>query len=134
MRNHFTFLLLALTACTALADTVWLNNGDRITGTIAYKHNDRLLVKTRYAGTLPIRWSDVVTLETTQPIQLSINGVSEPAPGVLDIAEDGHVICKTCTQKIMPLEAVSSMRATNCAQRHRVGPRALPPRSRHDCD
>lgn len=54
----------------ALADTLTLRNGDRITGEVVRKEGGAVLVRTAYAGELRIRWDDVVTLVTDKPVRL----------------------------------------------------------------
>jgi hypothetical protein len=52
----------SVTICTA--DSVLLDNGDRITGDIHKLENDRLEVRTDYAGTIEIAWKQVVEIDT----------------------------------------------------------------------
>ena len=68
--SHFrtTLTLLALAATPSLnADTVHLQGGDRITGTIVSKIGDVLTLKTAYAGDVKITWSQVESVETDTP-------------------------------------------------------------------
>jgi len=66
-------IALATLACgSALADTVTLKNGDRLTGTIVRKENGTLILKTAYAGELKIKWSEVVTLATDGAVDLQL--------------------------------------------------------------
>ena len=55
-------LLSAFALSPALADVVLLENGDRISGQIVHKGKDRLDIRTRYAGTVSVRWSHVVAV------------------------------------------------------------------------
>ena len=121
-------VLLALTMPTTHADTIWLKNGDRISGTVLTKNNDRLQLETSYADAIAIRWSDIATLETQTPVLLSINGRKTPQPVTLDVAEDGQVICKICTRKIIALTAITALRNPQSMERKLYfGPR----RNRH---
>ncbi|HLT05770.1 MAG TPA: DUF481 domain-containing protein, partial [Pseudomonas sp.] len=51
-------------AWPVLADTVWLKNGDRLTGTIKAFDGGKLVLQTPYCGELSISWSSVATLES----------------------------------------------------------------------
>lgn len=73
----FSKALAALVAwtlsCAALADTVTLRNGDRITGKVVRKENENLVFKTPYAGDIKIRWLDIAGLRTDEPVQVMLN-------------------------------------------------------------
>ncbi|MCG3170152.1 MAG: hypothetical protein CALGDGBN_01691 [Pseudomonadales bacterium] len=59
---------LALTTAPYLAaDTVHLQGGDRISGSIVSKVGDVLTLKTTYAGDVQIAWSQVESVETDAP-------------------------------------------------------------------
>lgn len=53
-------------ACSAMADTLVLNNGDRLTGTIETATNKEITFKTDYAGEIKVKWSDVKQATTAQ--------------------------------------------------------------------
>lgn len=62
-------MAFALLMCgTALADTVWLTNGDRLTGTIKSLDNGVLLLNTDYGGDVRIKFAQVQTLESEQEL------------------------------------------------------------------
>ena len=65
-----TLLCLAVLSLTApvLADTVWLKNGDRLTGKIKVFDGGKLLIQTDYAGAVPIDCKQVKTLESDQEL------------------------------------------------------------------
>ena len=61
-----TLLCLAVlnVSTPLLADTVWLKNGDRLSGKIKVFDGGKLLIQTDYAGAVPIDWKQVKTLES----------------------------------------------------------------------
>ncbi len=66
-----TLFLYAALSCCGLASSVWadtvtLNNGDRISGTIVLLDGGRLLVKTAYAGTLSLDIKQIASLDSDQ--------------------------------------------------------------------
>jgi len=65
---RLTALLLALAAGPACADTVWLDNGDRLTGTIQSLDNGQLLIHTDYGGDMRIAFEHVRTLQSDTPL------------------------------------------------------------------
>ena len=59
-------------ATTALADTVTLRNGDRITGSVVRKEAETLIFRTSYAGEIKITWADVAALQTDKPVEVQL--------------------------------------------------------------
>ena len=65
MRPRLLLLLVAVSA--ALADTVVLNNGDKLTGEVQGLADGKLLLQTSYAGLIRIDWSTVAELNGERP-------------------------------------------------------------------
>ncbi|HEY6611552.1 MAG TPA: DUF481 domain-containing protein [Pseudomonas sp.] len=83
--------LLWCAALPALADTVWLKNGDRLSGQIQLFDGGKLLLKTAYAGSVTLDWKQVASLESTQALLIKLDdGEGEHARG-LRRAADGRV-------------------------------------------
>ena len=89
-----TLLCLAVfTASTpVLADTVWLKNGDRLTGKIKVFDGGKLLIQTEYAGAIPVDWKQVKTLESDQELLVKQDAYTGEKAKSLHPAEDGKVI------------------------------------------
>ena len=62
--------VLGLASAAAVADTVVLANGDRLTGQVLLLDSGTLVLKTEYAGELHIKWDQVTRLETDEPLAL----------------------------------------------------------------
>lgn len=60
----------------AVADEVILKNGDRITGEVIKLEAGRLTIKTPYADDVSIRWEDVDTLSTDEPVSVRVDSQS----------------------------------------------------------
>ncbi|WP_397453825.1 DUF481 domain-containing protein [Pseudomonas sp. NA-150] len=88
-----SLLCLALTSVSMplLADTVWLKNGDRLTGKITVFDGGKLLLHTDYAGDINVDWKQVKTLESDQKLLVTQDKHNEIAKA-LKPAEDGKVI------------------------------------------
>lgn len=78
-------------ALPALADTVWLKNGDRLTGTIKAFDGGKLVLQTPYSGELSINWSSVATLESDQALLVKQSQYDGEVARSLQSAEEGHV-------------------------------------------
>ncbi|MDR6957504.1 hypothetical protein J2W43_001480 [Pseudomonas brassicacearum] len=74
-----------------LADTVWLKNGDKLTGKITVFDGGKLLIQTDYAGAVPIDWKQVKTLESDQQLLVKQDAYTGEKAKALQAAEDGKV-------------------------------------------
>jgi len=87
--------LLCLAVCSAssplLADTVWLKNGDKLSGKISLFDGGKLLIQTEYAGAVPIDWKQVKTLESDQELLVKQDAYNGEKAKSLQAAEDGKV-------------------------------------------
>jgi len=69
------FMLIFITAVQpAWADSVWLDNGDRISGRVLHKGNGILTMETDYAETIKINWDRVTAIETEQAVDVVRQG------------------------------------------------------------
>jgi len=74
----------------ALADVVVMKNGDRLTGTVVNKIGSTLVFKTPYAGKISIKWAEVASLETDEPVKL-IYDDETLATGVFESSASGDI-------------------------------------------
>ena len=85
--------LMLLTVGNAMADELWLKNGDHITGKVIRMENKILVFNTSYAGEVPIKWEEIANIRTDEPIQMVLsNEVS--THGIATPAENGKVKMK----------------------------------------
>lgn len=92
--RHFTLcsLLTGLTfSLYAQADTVWLKNGDRLTGRILLLDSGKLLLKTDYADTITINIKKIATLATEQPLLVKLDAFTSENSKILRAAPEGSV-------------------------------------------
>lgn len=75
----------------ALADSVWLNNGDRLSGEIILLDGGKLALKTKYAGRVLIDWTDIETLSSDRPLLVKRSGFAGQHSQRLQAAESGQV-------------------------------------------
>jgi hypothetical protein len=88
-----TLLCLAVVSASTplLADTVWLKNGDKLSGKITVFDGGKLLIQTEYAGAVPIDWKQVKTLESDQELLVKQDAYTGEKAKALHAAEDGKV-------------------------------------------
>jgi hypothetical protein len=65
-------VLAMIMSGAASADSVTLENGDRITATVVRKENGTLIVRTSYAGEVKIKWSEVAAIRTDKPVEVDL--------------------------------------------------------------
>ncbi|VFR30920.1 Peptide chain release factor RF-3 [plant metagenome] len=111
MRSRWQPRLLAAALAAAcagpglvLADTVWLQNGDRLSGKIRLLDAGKLSLETDYGGTITLDWKKVKTLESSEEILVRDEALKDEYLAKLQRAEPGHVIVATSeTQQTKPL-------------------------------
>lgn len=89
----------------AHADTLWLENGDIISGEILQLDAGKLKIKTDYAGTFEIDWRHVRSVKSSEPLWITLVGEKEPQrrrlnaqdAGVEIQSEDGEEIHRFST-------------------------------------
>src|SRR3989344_8410347 len=89
-----TLLCLAVFSASTplLADTVWLKNGDRLSGKIKLFDGGKLLIQTDYAGAIPVDWKQVKTLESDQELLVKQDAYTGEKAKSLQAAADGKVV------------------------------------------
>ena len=66
------FLILFVTA--VFADQITMKDGDRITGAIVKKEGDSVTIKSKNFGTVTLKWADVATVKSDQPLNVTLAG------------------------------------------------------------
>ena len=71
-RNVLLLLVFSFYASSALADQVTLKNGDRLSGTIVKTDEDKLEMKSEFAGDVKLPWSAVVAIVSAEPLHIAL--------------------------------------------------------------
>lgn len=91
------------------ADTVWLNNGDRLSGEILLLDGGKLALKTRYAGQVLIDWKDIDTLSSEKPLLIRRNGFDSEHSQQLEAAGKGMVRVVNATSQTVALASIKRL-------------------------
>ncbi len=83
---------LAFSPSVLLADTVWMKNGDRLSGQIKFYDGGKLLLQTDYGGAIALDWKQVATLESDQPLLIKEHALGGERAKSLQAAESGKVL------------------------------------------
>lgn len=65
--QYLFFILYIVWPSICLADTVWMKNGDIISGSVKVIDNNKMVLETKYAGTLTIKATEVKTFTIDKP-------------------------------------------------------------------
>ncbi|MBP8127328.1 MAG: DUF481 domain-containing protein [Aeromonadaceae bacterium] len=87
MRSRIGGWLLLVLVHPVAADTLWLNNGDRLTGKIEILHEGKLAFSTQFAGTLQINWTDVKRIESQAPLLIELAPDQQPPSAGASLVE-----------------------------------------------
>ncbi|GLZ85860.1 hypothetical protein Pres01_19110 [Metapseudomonas resinovorans] len=98
-----------LTCLPLWADTVWLNNGDRLTGEIILLDGGKLALKTKYAGQVLIDWKDIDTLRSEKPLLIKREGLDSQHSRSLGAAGKGMVHLVNGKSETVPLASIRQM-------------------------
>lgn len=104
----FGLLLCCISAPTS-ADTIWLNNGDRLTGDIVLLDGGKLVLQTKYAGRVQIDWEDIDTLRSDKPLLVKQAGFETQHSQSLSAAGAGMVRVENGESKTMPLASITQL-------------------------
>lgn len=103
-------LLFLLAVQAAQADTVWLDNGDRLTGTVKSLDGGVLLIGTDYGGDIRVTFSHVKTLDSTVPLVIRDKSVAREYQAKLVSADKGKVVLEGTEENLDGDEAASTVK------------------------
>ena len=111
-RTLLAVVLIVAVGSTAYAqDVVEVTNGDRIKGTVRGLARAKLSFGTDAAGTISIAWSQVVTLTTTQALDVELSsGVRYH--GTISSPSSGQLIVETTSGPTPPIDMKEVIRIT----------------------
>lgn len=108
LRSLLFSLCIGLSAPIS-ADTVWLNNGDRLSGEIILLDGGKLALKTKYAGQVLIAWKDIDTLRSDKPLLVRREGFDSEHSNQLEAAGSGMVRIVNATTHTVPLASINRL-------------------------
>ncbi|SDT96184.1 DUF481 domain-containing protein [Halopseudomonas salegens] len=103
--------LLLCCAPLSVADTVWLDNGDRISGSIDWIEGGKLLVRTEFAGAITVDLEQVVTLEADGPLLVRRVGQTDRVQGVKVAEQSGMVVLQNGSADVVALSELQQVLA-----------------------
>jgi putative salt-induced outer membrane protein YdiY len=89
-----TIVISFLITENSLADEVRLKNGDKLTGQIVRMQDNKLILKTTYAGEINIVWQEVAGIQTDGSVKIVLTDETT-LEGTTVVAEDGKMKLNT---------------------------------------
>lgn len=77
---------------TGYADTIFLNNGDKINGQIIRKEGSTLLFKTPYAGEIKIQWKAIASMKTDKNLVLTLENDTNIENASISPSDKKHIV------------------------------------------
>ncbi|MFC1788311.1 YdiY family protein [Thermodesulfobacteriota bacterium] len=95
MKKNMALLVIIITAAfiipeNSLADEVRLKNGDKLTGQIVRMQEDKLILKTKYAGKITIIWQEVASIQTDGSMKIVLTDETT-LEGTTEAVEEGKM-------------------------------------------
>lgn len=104
------YLAFLASSPAVLADTVWLKNGDKLTGSIVLFDGGKLLLKTDYAGSITLDVKKIATLESEQELLVKQDDfVGEHAKSIRAAGEGQVELVNGTAPKVVALTSISQM-------------------------
>src|SRR5579875_3376604 len=102
--------LLLLIPMAAMADSIVLKNGDRVTGTFVSADGKTMAIKSAYEGQISVKWSDVTQIAVTEPVYVTTTG-NMTLTGTISKMNDTVVVHTSSGDMTVPLAEVAALRS-----------------------
>lgn len=120
VRVVVVMLAIIVGPALAAADTVVLNNGARLIGTVENADGKQLTLKTDYAGDLKIKWPQIRELSTDQPVFV-VTPDNRTINGTVSTEGENLVVHTRGGEVPVPLAKVAAMRSPQQQQSYEAG-------------
>ncbi|PLX45335.1 MAG: hypothetical protein C0611_13255 [Desulfobacteraceae bacterium] len=115
-KNLILFLIMINIALLipgkSIADEVRLKNGDKLTGQIIRMQDDKLILKTTYAGEITITWQEVAGIRADGSVKIVLKDETT-LEGTTEAVDDGKMKLDTDTLETPPSFSLADVRAIN---------------------
>lgn len=109
LTSRFLLTLPLLFALPAAADTLWLENGDRLTGRIEFMDGSRLIFQTELAGQVAVDVKRIRTLESDGPLLIKTADDTKRARRIQASEQAGEILLVNGESAPLPV-TISSLR------------------------
>ena len=107
-----TIVISFLITENSLADEVRLKNGDKLTGQIVRMQENKLILKTTYAGEITIVWQEVAGIQTDGSVKIVLTDETT-LEGTPELTEDGKVKLNTDKLETPASFSLADVKAVN---------------------
>lgn len=113
-------MALAWNLPLVLADEIYLQNGDRLSGTVLGLSRGRLRVTTDYAGDIVIQWKVVASLSTDGPVALILQNGERWIGWLVADDEENSFLLSEIGKRRVPLATFVSIHPLSDSERQRA--------------
>src|SRR5665213_4040318 len=99
--------VLFLLASAGFADQITMKDGDRITGEIVKKDGDSVTVKSKNFGTVTLKWADVATVKSDEPLNITLAGGKTVKANIETQGDGIQVAAPGAPQAVDPKDVVT---------------------------
>jgi putative salt-induced outer membrane protein YdiY len=99
-----------LSSSVALADTVVLKNGDRISGEVVRMEDSSLLVKTSALGDVKVKWAAVAEVTSEKPMHV-MAGMQQVAAEAIVSADNSYRLLNAGNALVIPADSLKTVRS-----------------------
>jgi len=107
MKITLSVCVLFLSAGAGLADQITMKDGDRITGNIVKKDGDSVTVKSKNFGTVTLKWADVATVKSDEPLNITLAGGKTVKANIETQGDGIQVAAPGAPQAVDPKDVVT---------------------------
>ncbi|RKZ96500.1 MAG: hypothetical protein DRQ43_04250 [Gammaproteobacteria bacterium] len=101
----FIFFVLSLSSISLVsADEVVLKNGSRLVGEVLKKEDNTLEFKTPFAGTLKIKWENIVEVKMDKAVKLLLEDDSTQMANKLNNEDDIIIVSKDSDSRVQTIK------------------------------
>ncbi|MEJ6655261.1 MAG: DUF481 domain-containing protein [Pseudomonas sp.] len=91
LMSRYLLLFALLCALPAVADTIWLDNGDRLTGHIELMEGNKLVIQTDFAGQVAVNVNRIRTLESDRTLLIKTRDNTQHARRIQPSEQPGEI-------------------------------------------
>ena len=104
LKSRFLLFAVLLCAVPAVADILWLDNGDRLTGRIEFMEGNRVIFQTDFAGQVAVDVKRIRTLESDGPLLIKTSDDTKHARRIQASEQAGEIVLVNGDRPPLPLQ------------------------------
>ncbi|AXO17356.1 DUF481 domain-containing protein [Providencia stuartii] len=93
LMRYLAILIIGSITTSAYADNIYLKNGDSLSGMISIIDDNKVLIKTSYAGELRVKLNDIKTFDIDEPVVIKLRSPDKwQQIDAIEASKEGEII------------------------------------------